>query len=67
MKCFSKFRTIFGNIYCAAHIHFVWGEFVFTPTAPYIIHNYTAILFPLVSFTNETCGLFLHCFIQKLG
>ena len=39
-------------------IHFVWGEFVFAPTAPYIV----AILFPLVNYTNKACGLFLHRF-----
>ena len=40
-----------------------------TPTAQYIIYllKYTAIVFPLVSYTNETCGLFLFvCFVFVL-
>ena len=33
----------------------------------FICSKYTAVLFLLVSYTNETCGLFLHCFTQNLG
>jgi len=29
--------------------------------------KYTAILFPLVSYANITCGLFLHHFFSKIG
>ena len=44
-------------------VHFVWEEFVLAPTAPYIV----AIQFPSVNYTNEACGLFVHCSVQKLG
>ena len=43
---------------------------MFAPTAPYTVHLlkvYIVIMFPLVSYANETCGLFFHHFIQKLG
>ena len=42
-------------IFAVWPMRFVWGEFVFTPTALYTIHllKNTAILFPLVSYTNE--------------
>jgi len=61
-NCFSI------TVFLVILLHFVRGEFVFATTAPYITHllKYTAILFPLVSYTNETSGLFFHHFIRML-
>ena len=49
-------------------VHFAVGESVFAITVPYIVHlsKYTFIQFPLVSYTNETCRLFLFHFIRRL-
>jgi len=39
---------------------------VFAPTALYIVHL-LKVHYHSVSFINKMYGLFLHCFVQKLG
>jgi len=41
---------------------------VFTPTPPYIVHllKVRCHSVSMVNYSNETCGLFLHCLIREL-
>ena len=57
-------------IFAVQPIHFVWGR-IYVCSSCSVHHSFVKstllFMFPLVIYTNEMCGLFLHSFIWKLG